>query len=69
MTTKHPADTARPVTTGNPGWKTSEFWLAVVVAICALVLTLTNKVDGDVGLGAITAAGGIYGLSRGIAKK
>lgn len=53
----------------TPGMTTSEFWLTVLVAACALVLALTGNVEGDAALTAITGAAAAYGVSRGIAKR
>lgn len=52
----------------TPGYLTTEFWLTLAVIVAALVLTLADKIGGEVGLGAITAAGGLYSVSRGLAK-
>lgn len=53
----------------TPGMHTSEFYLTVLVALCALVLALTGHVEGDAALTAITGAGAAYGVSRGLAKR
>lgn len=52
----------------TPGFQTTEFYLSIAVMVCALILTLADKIDGEVGLGAITVAGGLYAVSRGLAK-
>jgi hypothetical protein len=62
-----PAD-AKALNAATPGHRTTEFWVTIVVILAALVLTLADKIGGEVGLGAITAAGGLYSVSRGLAK-
>lgn len=62
------AQAAKAVNAATPGTRTTEFWLAVAVIVAALVLTLASKISGDVGMGAIASAGGLYALSRGLAK-
>lgn len=59
---------ARAINASTPGLRTSEFWLALAVIVSALVLTLADKITGEVGLGSITATGVGYAVSRGIAK-
>lgn len=53
----------------KPGWSTSEFWLAVLVVICATALRLTHDIDHDAWMVVVGTATGGYTLSRGIAKK
>lgn len=66
--TQFTADEVRVLNAATPGFQTSEFWITLAVIVAALVLTLASKISGEVGLGAITAAGGAYAVSRGIAK-
>lgn len=62
------ADEVKALNAATPGYLTTEFWVTIAVIVSALVLTLADKIGGEVGLGAITAAGGAYAVSRGIAK-
>lgn len=62
------AQAAKAANAAAPGFRTSEFYLSLAVMVCALVLTLADKIGGEAGLGAITAAGVGYAVSRGIAK-
>lgn len=62
------SDDVKALNASTPGYLTSEFWLAIAVIAAALVLTLADKITGEVGLGAITASGVGYAVSRGIAK-
>lgn len=56
------------INAATPGFRTSEFYLSLAVIVCALILTLADKITGEVGLGAITATGVGYAVSRGLAK-
>lgn len=52
-----------------PGVFTSEFWLTVVGVVAILTLALTSNVEGEWAGTAIAGATGLYGLSRGLAKR
>lgn len=62
------AQTMAAINAAAPGVRTTEFWLSIAVMVCALILTLADKISGEVGLGAITTAGVGYAVSRGLAK-
>lgn len=53
----------------RPGWKTTEFWVTIIVIVAATALLLTDKIDA--GLWAVAAGlpGMAYPVSRGLAKK
>lgn len=53
----------------TPGMSTSEFALTILVVVSALILALTNHIEGDDALTAITGAVAAYGVSRGLAKR
>jgi hypothetical protein len=57
-----------PNTSSNPGYKTTEFMVSVLVAIALVVLCLADKITGDAATAGIGAASAGYALSRGIAK-
>lgn len=58
-----------PTRTTVPGYKTSEFWLTVLLIVAATALRLTNGIDADAWM-VVCAGGGVaYNFSRGIAKK
>lgn len=52
-----------------PGWRTTEFWMALSVVVMSLVLALTNKIEGEMALAAAAAAAGPYAISRAITKR
>lgn len=57
----------------KPGFKTSEFWVTVVVGVLGAIVTAVGIQRGDDGLTAIggvmaTLASGGYATSRGVAK-
>lgn len=53
----------------KPGYKTSEFILAVLVIIAATTLMLVAKIGPEEWKWAVSSASAGYALSRGIAKK
>lgn len=53
----------------TPGYKTTEFWMTLVVILLAFALVLTDHVDGDQWLILAGAGGGAYSVSRGLAKR
>lgn len=54
---------------GTPGVFTSEFWLTIVGVASILVLALTGNLEGEFAGSAIAGATGLYGVSRGLAKR
>lgn len=54
----------------TPGYKTTEFWLVILVIICITILLITGTLTiADVErLWPLFLASGAYSLSRGIAK-
>jgi len=57
-----------PVTTSNPGYRTTEFLVTVLVVIVLLILCLADKITGGAATEGITAVTAGYAVSRGIAK-
>jgi hypothetical protein len=64
----------------KPGYKTTEFWVSIVIAVSGVLVAMgviTPEQQAGIGEGLNTAIGGImtvlsslgYSISRGIAKK
>ena len=51
----------------KPGWKTTEFWFAMVTAVAGIVLIV--KGQSVEGAAMVAGATGLYSVSRGFAKK
>ncbi len=52
----------------KPGYKTTEFWVALLVIAGAFVATLAGNLPDRYAALASSVAGGLYALSRGLAK-
>lgn len=52
----------------KPGYKTTEFWVSVLVAAGALIAALADALPPRYAALAATISGGLYALSRGLAK-
>lgn len=52
----------------KPGIYTSEFWLTVLVTVCATVALMTGDIDATIWLGALGITSTGYSISRGVAK-
>ncbi len=52
----------------KPGYKTTEFWLAVLVSAGALVAALADQLPPKYAALASAVSGAAYALSRGLAK-
>lgn len=50
------------------GYKTTEFWVTALTAGSAVVGTLAKVIPGSGGIIAAAIAGGLYAVSRGLAK-
>lgn len=50
------------------GYLTSEFWLAALTVVAAVVLCALDKIDGNAAMAAVGAATLGYSVSRGAAK-
>lgn len=58
-----------PISRKNaPGWRTSEFWLAVLVLVGTTILMLAGKLDAEAWQWAVGLTAGGYAVSRGVAK-
>lgn len=55
---------------GGPGWKTSEFWLTALPIAGVFVLLAIGRleVDDAMRLWPLFTGGGMYAISRGLAK-
>lgn len=56
-------------TKARKGWETTEFWLALIVAVGAIGLTASGAIDSDTLLKALGLTSAGYGVSRGLSKK
>jgi hypothetical protein len=52
----------------RPGYKTTEFWVALLVILGSFVSTLAGNLPDRYAALASSVAGGLYALSRGLAK-
>ena len=52
----------------KPGYKTTEFYVALLVIVGAFVSTLAGNLPNRYAALASSVAGGLYALSRGLAK-
>jgi hypothetical protein len=52
----------------KPGYKTTEFWVALLVIVGSFVATLAGNLPDRYAALASSVAGGLYALSRGLAK-
>ncbi|WP_157965261.1 hypothetical protein [Euzebya rosea] len=53
----------------KPGHRTSEFSVTVAVMVCALLLALAGRIEGEAALAAITAQAIGYGAVRAAVKR
>lgn len=51
------------------GWKTTEFWVTVLLMASTLAGWIAERLDGDAALIVAAVASGMYATSRGLAKK
>jgi hypothetical protein len=52
----------------KPGYKTTEFWVAVLVAVGSLIAALADQLPPKYAALASAVSGAAYALSRGLAK-
>jgi hypothetical protein len=52
----------------KPGYKTTEFWVALLVIVGSTLSTLAGNLPDKYAAFASSIAGGLYALSRGLAK-
>lgn len=52
----------------KPGYKTTEFYVALLVTIGSTLFAIADKLPARYAAGASTIAAGAYALSRGLAK-
>jgi hypothetical protein len=52
----------------KPGYKTTEFWVALLVIVGSFLSTLAGSLPDRYAALASSVAGGLYALSRGLAK-
>jgi hypothetical protein len=52
----------------KPGYKTTEFWVALLVIVGSTLSTLAGNLPDKYAALASSIAGGLYALSRGLAK-
>lgn len=66
---EEPEEAAVVIRESKPGWKTTEFWVAVVTLVAVnlngVVLTLPDKYQAI----ATAVVAGLYALARGLAKQ
>jgi len=52
----------------KPGYKTTEFWVSALTTGGALIGALAGALPGTAGIVAASISGGLYAVSRGLAK-
>ena len=52
----------------KPGYKTTEFWVSALTTGGALIGALAGVLPGTAGIIAASISGGLYAISRGLAK-
>lgn len=64
-----PVSTAGKETTMTDGMKTSEFWITILIILCATGSLFFDKIDSQIWVTCLGFSGGGYAISRGLAKK
>ena len=62
------APATHPVTTGNAGFKTTEFWMSILAALGAVMASVGGVLPQPWGMVLVTVSGAAYAVSRGLAK-
>ena len=53
----------------EPGWRTSEFWLNILILVMNFVLFILDRVPVEWWMTVSAGQAGLYSLSRGIRKR